>query len=174
MLMSSRMWTVTFLRLKEGPVSLTSLRLKVSPANSRKNTRNTTMVAWVTKPIRLIEPASTQSMILMLLLPGGGAATLRGVARRSSTPTLAVARSICSAAACTWAIVLGVPSLALRMTLVTFWVRRGRSSMILKNSPCTRCSTPASKARMMTVTRVAPMARGTLQRSSQRTTGLSV
>ena len=79
--MSSRMWTVTFLRVNDGPVSLTSLRLKVSPARSRKNTRKITIVAWVMKVTSPIEPASTQSITLKLLLRAG---CRRRLARRGA------------------------------------------------------------------------------------------
>ncbi len=43
--MSSRIFTVIFLLDSDGPVSRTSLRLKVSPPTSRKNARNNTMIA---------------------------------------------------------------------------------------------------------------------------------
>ncbi len=94
--MSSRMCTVIFLRDSEGPVSLTSLRLKVSPDSSRKNTRKITIAAWLSKPITPIEPAHSQSLTLM---PGraSAAAGLRTPRRFGSA---VVACSISVAAAC--------------------------------------------------------------------------
>src|SRR6266581_4951652 len=49
-LMSSRMCTVIFLCDSDGPVSRTSLRLKMSPATSRKKTRKNTMAASPMNP----------------------------------------------------------------------------------------------------------------------------
>src|SRR5690606_39566712 len=60
-LMSSRIWTVIFLFDKDGPVILTSLRLKVSPESRAKNTRNRTMVNWPKKDAAPTDPIHSQS-----------------------------------------------------------------------------------------------------------------
>ena len=169
------MWTVTFLRVSDGPVSLTSLRLNVSPARSRKNTRKITIVACDMNAARLIEPASTQSMTRIGELDEESLTFWRRccVTRRASEPTLLAARSISAAAACICCSVDRSPVVFDRMR-VTFEVRVGRSSMILKNSPCSRYTVPAIAPTITTVTSVAPTMRRICQRSSQRTTGLRV
>ena len=167
--MSSRMCTVTFLRLSDGPVSLTSLRLKVSPDSSRKNTRKMTMVAWLRKPTRPSEPAQTQSMILKL---GASAAAARRLLRRVSAP--AATCSISLATACIFWKVLFLPPVLAAIRRDSLCVAAGNSSMIDSNSPCTRSTTTMEPNRIRAVTAVAPMARGRRSFSSQATTGLRV
>ena len=59
---ASRICTVIFLFEIDGPVSLTSLRLNLSPDSSRKYTRNSTTVACPTKAAAPSEPAHNSSL----------------------------------------------------------------------------------------------------------------
>ncbi|CAH0306152.1 hypothetical protein SRABI118_04588 [Massilia sp. Bi118] len=136
------------------------------------------MVACDMKLARPTEPASSQSITRKLVAPGALAAAAARrccAARLAPAPdALAAACSISAAAACTCWIVEGWPSEACVISLVTLWVSEGSSSMMLKNSPCTRWMVSAMPARIAAETRVAPIARLMCQRSSQRTTGLRV
>ena len=161
---------MTFLRLSDGPVSLTSLRLKVLPDSSRKNTRKMTMAAWLRKPTRPSEPAQTQSMILKF--GASGAVTARRTLRRASAP--AATCSIAFATACIFWKVLFLPPVFSAIRRDSFCVAAGNSSTMDSNSPCTRSITTKEPNRIKAVTAEAAMARGRRSFSSQATTGLRV